>query len=205
MICKSLFPHLLTASFILTLSTFTAFAQSEDIRPRQVTTVIATSDGTARLETDAVIVSVANLVRPSSVLSNATTLSRTAQLNQLLHAAIDVRLGAPYVYGASGPNRFDCSGFVWSVFHSAGVGFERASARTLWSRFLPAGEEDRTRFGTLVFFSNLSHVGIVADEHGFYHASSSRGVVYSTFNDYWSARIDGFRRVPVEDMLFAIE
>lgn len=205
MICKSLFPHLLTASFVLTLSTFTAFAQSDDVRPRQVTTVMATSDGTARLETDAVIVSVADLVRPSSGLSNATTLSRTAQLNQLLHAAIDVRLGAPYVYGAAGPNRFDCSGFVWSVFQSAGIGFERASARTLWSRFLPAREEDRTRFGTLVFFSNLSHVGIVADEHGFYHASTSRGVVYSTFNDYWSARIDGFRRVPVEDMLFAVE
>jgi hypothetical protein len=32
---------------------------------------------------------------------------------------------------------------------------------------------------------------------GFYHASRRHGVIYSTFNDYWLKRIDGFRRVPL--------
>ena len=42
----------------------------------------------------------------------------------------------------------------------------------------------------------LAHVGVVADEHGFYHASRRHGVIYSPFNEYWTKRIDGFRKVP---------
>ena len=166
--------------------------------------------GGPRLETDAVIISVAELAPPTTSSSSIAPVaphsafsSRLAQLDQILHTAISTRLGAPYVWGASGPNRFDCSGFIWSVFQSAGIRFERTNARTLWARFQPAAQEDRARFGTLVFFNNLTHVGIVADERGFYHASSSRGVVYSTFNNYWSSRIDGYRRVPVEEILMA--
>jgi cell wall-associated NlpC family hydrolase len=57
--------------------------------------------------------------------------------------------------------------------------------------------EEQFKFGTLVFFSGLRHVGVVADEHGFYHASRRHGVIYSEFNEYWLKRIDGFRRVPL--------
>jgi peptidoglycan endopeptidase LytE len=112
-------------------------------------------------------------------------------------AAIEDRLGVPYRMGSEGPNRYDCSGFVWSVFQTAGVPFERGSARTFWSQFQPVDGDERFKFGTLVFFNHLQHVGIVADENGFYHASSSKGVVYSRFGDYWSKRITGFRRVPL--------
>lgn len=115
----------------------------------------------------------------------------------LLMAAIDQRLGARYRWGATGPDRFDCSGFVWSVFQASGINFERGSARTLFARFAPATEEEEFKFGTLVFFSGLTHVGVVADERGFYHASRRQGVIYSEFNEYWLKRIDGFRRVPL--------
>jgi peptidoglycan endopeptidase LytE len=114
-----------------------------------------------------------------------------------LMAAIDQRLGSRYRWGATGPDRFDCSGFVWSIFQATGITFERASARNLFARFAPPPDEDNFKFGTLVFFSGLSHVGVVADEHGFYHASRRQGVIYSEFNEYWLKRIDGFRRVPV--------
>jgi len=116
---------------------------------------------------------------------------------QMIYAAIDQRLGARYVWGAVGPSAYDCSGFVWSTFKSAGVDFERSSARALWARFAPATPDEQFKFGTLVFFRGLKHIGIVADEHGFYHASRSNGVVYSPFNDYWLSRVDGFRRVPL--------
>ena len=119
------------------------------------------------------------------------------QFRELITAAIDDRLGARYVWGATGPSTFDCSGFVWSTFHAAGIDFERGSARTLWARFTAPAPGEQYKFGTLVFFRNLAHVGIVADEHGFYHASSHHGVVYSPFNDYWISRIDGFRKVPM--------
>jgi cell wall-associated NlpC family hydrolase len=93
-------------------------------------------------------------------------------------AAIDERLGSPYRWGATGPNRFDCSGFVWSIFQASGINFERESARSLFAHFEPAPEGQQFKFGTLVFFSGLTHVGVVADEHGFYHASRHHGVVY---------------------------
>lgn len=115
----------------------------------------------------------------------------------LLLAAIDQRLGSRYRWGATGPNRFDCSGFVWSIFQATGINFERASARNLFIRLQPAPVEEQFKFGTLVFFSGLTHVGVVADERGFYHASRRQGVIYSEFSEYWLKRIDGFRRVPL--------
>ena len=111
---------------------------------------------------------------------------------------IQERMGIPYLYGSSGPNRYDCSGFVWAVFRDAGMSFERSSARSLWAASVPVSGDDRYKFGTLVFMNGLGHMGIVADENGFYHASSSKGITYSTFKGYWEKRIVGFRRLPAD-------
>jgi len=137
--------------------------------------------------------------KPTIDLSPAIGSSTNSFINfePALLAAIDQRLGARYRWGAEGPDRFDCSGFVWSIFHATGVNFERGSARTLFARFAAPTPDEQYKLGTLVFFSHLSHVGVVADEHGFYHASRRHGVVYSPFNEYWMKRIDGFRRVPL--------
>jgi len=132
-------------------------------------------------------------VAPSSGSLDAAFL----KFQPLLLAAIDQRLGTPYRWGATGPDRFDCSGFVWSIFQASGVDFERASARTLFGRLEAPPVEEQFKFGTLVFFSGLKHVGVVADANGFYHASRHHGVIYSKFDDYWTKRIDGFRRVPL--------
>jgi len=115
-----------------------------------------------------------------------------------LDNAIKARYGIRYVYGTSGPNTYDCSGFVWSAFQEAGIEFTRVSARSLWSQSTPVDGEDRFKFGTLVFLNGLGHMGIVADENGFYHASSSKGITYSPFKGYWSSRIVGFRKLNVE-------
>jgi peptidoglycan endopeptidase LytE len=129
--------------------------------------------------------------------SVGSTSSGFIKFQPLLMAAIDERLGSPYRWGATGPNRFDCSGFVWSIFQATGINFERVSARHLFARFAAPPVEEQFKFGTLVFFSGLTHVGVVADEHGFYHASRRHGVIYSQFDEYWLKRIDGFRRVPL--------
>ena len=68
-------------------------------------------------------------------------------------------------------------------------------------RLAPARKDEEVEFGTLVFFNGLRHVGIVADEHGFYHASRTNGVAYSPFNQYWLDRIDGFRRIPLQSAI----
>jgi hypothetical protein len=195
LLLKKLFPYALAACFALVLP-LTAAAQTGEVRERLVKPVLKTYEP-AIIEKEPVIISLASeediaKSKPVVVKSGIELSSK-----QLLTSAIEVRLGSPYRWGGTGPTSFDCSGFVWSIYQSAGLGFERASARTLWSRFAAPAPEEQYKFGTLVFFSNLAHVGIVADEHGFYHASRHHGVVYSPFNEYWLKRIDGFRKVPV--------
>ena len=202
MVLRKPFPQVLALSFALGIWSLSAFAQTGETRAR----VIAQSADVNELSCspdDLEIVSEA----PAEELKPTKTLALAGGINSispglvkfqpLILAAIDQRLGARYSWGASGPSAFDCSGFVWSIFQSAGITFERGSARTLWARFAPAAPDERYKFGTLVFFSGLAHIGVVADEHGFYHASRHHGVVYSPFNDYWLSRIDGFRRVPI--------
>ncbi len=196
MFLRKLFPCALALCSILGAS-WSALAQSAETRPRQVEQVADTSE-TSCLPDDPVIISVASAedIRAVKPLI-PTKLLGPVSFQQLLSAAIDERLGSPYRWGATGPNAFDCSGFVWSIFQSAGITFERGSARTLWARFEAPTQDEQFKFGTLVFFSGRAHVGMVVDKHGFYHASRHHGVIYSPFDDYWLSRIDGFRRVPM--------
>lgn len=203
MVLKRMFLCMLVPCFVISLLAVTASAQTADTHQTQATTIHNQAGGVTRLETDPVIISVAEVTaeqRPNATLASPR---HAVTFNQLLTAAIDMRLGARYVFGSSGPHVFDCSGFVWSAFQSVGIRFERGSARTLWSRFAPASGDERYKFGTLVFFNGLTHVGIVADAHGFYHASRSHGVAYAPFNDYWLSRVDGFRRVPMPTQMVA--
>lgn len=136
----------------------------------------------------------------STTNSNAANLFATSSvaIQKKMIISIQSKYGLRYVYGSTGPNTYDCSGFVWSVFNDAGISFDRSSARTYWSQFEPVSGDDRYKFGTLVFFNKLGHIGIVANENGFYHASSSKGITFSKFEGYWEERIVGFRRVPIE-------
>jgi len=200
-----LFPRPLAATFALTLLALSAQAQTAT-RPRQATAAQPTTttevQGRPRLENDVFVVESApeGEGEPAKPQFGVPT-ARLGFIERSMLTAIEERLGTPYRMGAEGPNRYDCSGFVWSVFQQAGVTFERSSVRTFWQEFAPPTEDEKYKFGTLVFFNNLHHVGIVADENGFYHASTSRGVVYSRFDDYWTKRINGFRRVPMATLV----
>lgn len=192
---KRMFPCVIAACFALSLFAVTVIAQSVG-HLGQITNLTTTTiepNGATRLETDPIIISRAE---PTILNSALAANSSALRFDSVLMNAIDARLGSRYVWGAAGPHVFDCSGFVWSSFKEIGADFYRGSARSYWARFAPAREDEKYKFGTLVFFNNLSHVGIVADENGFYHASRRKGVIYSRFDKYPS-RIDGFRRVPL--------
>ncbi len=133
-----------------------------------------------------------------AVNASANRYSYSAMFSFRLLGAIQSRVGKPYVYGSSGPNYYDCSGLVWSVFQEAGFYFERSSARSIWEMSEPVAAGEQFKLGTLVFFNGLKHIGIVADENGFYEASTSRGVIYSRFDGYWKDKIVGFRRLKIE-------
>ena len=196
------FPRLFAVCFVLSLFSLTTLAQQVPTRPRlaaqdaQPTTTKQTN-GQAKLENDLVAAAPAQDeedFEPGDSVEGFVVPRDLGHVEREMLLAIDERLGTPYRMGATGPNRYDCSGFVWSVFQQAGVSFERSTARSLWQEFTPPAEGEQFKFGTLVFFNNLHHVGIVADANGFFHASS-HGVVYSRFDDYWTKRLNGFRRV----------
>ena len=203
---RNLFPRVVLAGLALVVLTNSAFAQTP---PRvtapggDVNEVSCSPDDLALVATTPVAeTKPAWEAKPKPTIDLAPSIGSSSsgfiKFEPLLMAAIDERLGSRYRWGATGPTRFDCSGFVWSIFQATGINFERASARNLFIRFQPAPAEEQFKFGTLVFFSGLTHVGVVADEHGFYHASRRQGVIYSEFNEYWLKRIDGFRRVPLQ-------
>ncbi|MCD0450984.1 C40 family peptidase [Actinocorallia sp. API 0066] len=74
--------------------------------------------------------------------------------------------GRPYVYGAAGPNSFDCSGLVGYVYRQAGVKLPRTTTA------IYAGVPKKIKWrdlypGDLVFFyGGRSHVGIVSKVSG---------------------------------------
>ena len=207
MVCVKLFPRVLV--FFMALGIWTSSAISQT---RQRTTQPDTNEVSCSIDDPALIASLSASeskpeskpaweAKPKPIIDVTPTVgpltSGLLKFQPSLLAAIDERLGSPYHWGATGPRAFDCSGFVWSIFQSIGVDFERSSARTLFTRFVPPSPEEQYKFGTLVFFNRLSHVGVVADEKGFYHASRHNGVVYAPFEGYWGKHIDGFRRVPL--------
>jgi len=203
MVFKKLFPRALFASLALVVLSTSAFAQT---RPRVTVPGGVVNEASSSPDDLAMVAAAVSDSKPNWEAKPKPTIDLSPSIpsstgflkfESQLMSAIDQRLGTPYRWGATGPNRYDCSGFVWSIYQATGVNFERVNAANLFARFEPAPVEEQFKFGTLVFFSHLKHVGVVADEHGFYHASRRHGVIYSEFNDYWLKRIDGFRRVPL--------
>ncbi|HEY5785222.1 MAG TPA: NlpC/P60 family protein [Microlunatus sp.] len=72
------------------------------------------------------------------------------------------QLGEPYVYGATGPDRWDCSGLTQAAWRAAGVSIPR----TTYTQVKVGQRVARSdlRLGDLVFFygSRPSHVGLYA-------------------------------------------
>ena len=116
-------------------------------------------------------------------------------------------LGVPYVFGASGPDRFDCSGFTSYVFREFGYNLPHNSTRQ-FQESRPVERFSELKKGDLVFFGersnirNIGHVGIVVDidwEHGmfwFIHASTSHGVeIQRSTLSYFMMRYIGAGRI----------
>lgn len=87
------------------------------------------------------------------------------------------KLGAPYRWGAAGPDAFDCSGFTMWVYAQVGVSLPHSS-RAQYS----CGERvsrANLRPGDLVFFgrSRIHHVGIYIGGNRYVHAPHTGDVV----------------------------
>lgn len=109
-------------------------------------------------------------------------------------------LGRPYVYGANGPNSFDCSGFSSFVYKQLGIKLPRSSASQ--SNFGQFVERDNLIPGDLIFFNTtgrgVSHVGIYIGNGEFIHSATTQksGVVIDDLNSaYYSRTYVSARRV----------
>ncbi|MFJ9868492.1 NlpC/P60 family protein [Streptomyces sp. NPDC101165] len=79
------------------------------------------------------------------------------------------KLGSPYVWGATGPDAFDCSGLVQAAYRSAGVSLPR----TTYAQINAGRRVSRSELqpGDLVFFySGISHVGLYIGNGQMIHA-----------------------------------
>jgi cell wall-associated NlpC family hydrolase len=85
------------------------------------------------------------------------------------------KLGAPYSWGAAGPDAFDCSGLVVWAFGQVGMGLPHYSYAQM-SGGVAVGYSDLEP-GDLVFFYGGSHVGIYVGGGQFIHAPHTGSVV----------------------------
>jgi cell wall-associated NlpC family hydrolase len=97
-------------------------------------------------------------------------------------------VGAPYRYGGSTPEGFDCSGLVVRTHELAGI----AVPRTAFEQHAAAQAvpESALQPGDLVFFASrrgrVDHVGIYAGDGRFVHAPrTGRPVGYDRLDDAW--------------------
>ena len=125
--------------------------------------------------------------------------SSTSSVQAVLNLAYS-KIGCPYVWGAEGPNSFDCSGFTSYVFRNAvGVSIPRTSSAQ--SGYGKTVSKANLQPGDLVFFntsgSGVSHVGIYVGGGNMIHSpSTGKTVRVTSINSaYYSARFVTAKRV----------
>ena len=126
----------------------------------------------------------------SSSSSNSSTSVSVDKVLDFAHQ----QLGKPYVWGAQGPNSFDCSGLIYYVYkNAANITLPRTSVEQ--SKFGTTVSKSNLKAGDLVFFDTngpnngaVSHVGIYAGEGQLIHASSSNKkiVKVNMETSYWN-------------------
>ena len=131
--------------------------------------------------------------------SSSNPVNRSGKRTQLLSNIGTVTskyIGRPYRSGSTGPNSFDCSGFVTYIFNQYYADYLKEK-----QIHLPRRSSDMANIGTnvskselepgdLVFFNNgrggaINHVGIFIGEEKFIHSaySNRRGIVISSLNE----------------------
>ena len=118
--------------------------------------------------------------------------TRTMADALLLRAAIlelaKEQLGDPYVYGATGPNAFDCSGFTSFLYKNNGYDMARICSGQMAQSVIVSREG--LQVGDLIFFGPsvgaVNHVGIYAGDGQVIHAGG-KGICYAELDGVWCA------------------
>ena len=133
--------------------------------------------------------------------ANAVATSVASSAGQAIVDEAMKHVGKAYVYGATGPNAFDCSGFALYVYKQFGYSLNRVAADQM-SNGTPVSKSELAP-GDLVFFTSgrgssyIGHVGIYIGDNQMVHASTSTtGVIVSDLDSgYYTERYAGARRI----------
>jgi probable lipoprotein NlpC len=112
-------------------------------------------------------------------------------------------IGTPYRYGGNSKNGIDCSSLIQQSYAKIGVKLPRVTEDQ--AKVGNRVSSGNVRAGDIVFFKFKEkgekwwHTGMITQSKKnkikFIHASSSRGVVEDTYNDYYKKNTKYFRRV----------
>lgn len=73
-------------------------------------------------------------------------------------------VGDPYVWGATGPSEFDCSGLIMAAYQYAGISIPRDTYSQVAA--LPAISESAMKPGDIMFFEGDGHEGMYVGQMG---------------------------------------
>lgn len=121
---------------------------------------------------------------------------RAAKINKVVGYALSQQ-GKPYVWGAAGPNSFDCSGLIVSSYRQVGITMPRTSYTQCYSGYPVKSAELRP--GDCLYFKitkTSGHVGMYLGDGLFVHAPKEGDVVKVTSlkSGHYSQTICGARR-----------
>ena len=186
----------------------TSYSKLGKLEYKEKVTVLSTSNGWSKInyngKTGYVDSSYLQSTVPGSNGNNANNNNNTVstKANEVI-AYAKTLLGKPYVWGAQGPNSFDCSGFTYYVFkNKAGIVLPRTSSAQ--SKYGTYVSKSNLKAGDLVFFDtngandgNVSHVGMYIGYGQMIHASyGQKKIVIANFNDsYYQKAYVNARRV----------
>ncbi|MCZ9308282.1 C40 family peptidase [Corynebacterium uberis] len=97
-------------------------------------------------------------INPSGSTSPSAPAAVSSVGQQIVNIA-RTKIGSPYVYGAAGPNAFDCSGFTSWVYSQVGKSIPRTSQAQA-SSGTQVSYNDLQPGDIVAFYGGASHVGI---------------------------------------------
>ncbi|MGS2614057.1 NlpC/P60 family protein [Micromonospora sp. LZ34] len=101
------------------------------------------------------------------------------------------QVGDPYVWGATGPNSFDCSGLTQYAYKAAGIHLTHFTGAQ-WNEGKAISRSDARPGDLVFFFSDLHHVGLYLGNDTMVHAArAGKPVNVSSIN---TMPVAGFRR-----------
>lgn len=119
-----------------------------------------------------------------------TSVVAGASLGREIANAAQSKVGAPYVWGAAGPNAFDCSGLTSWAYQQAGKSIPRTSSAQA-SSGVPVSLNALQPGDIISYYSGASHVGIYI----------GGGKIVHALNESSPVRVDDLNFMPINNAI----